>query len=122
MPIDPQRADLKPLTPLRRITKAEAVLRDGFYWVVFEFDDGSKWKAPAGSKLQALFQTRNRIGDVVLLDGTPWLRPNAKRRPARNGPRFTQAPLASHLDPSHGPSDAEAALRKLLAILDDQKQ
>ena len=32
-----------------------------------------------------------------------------------------QAVLASHLDPSHGPSDAEAALRKLLAILDDQK-
>ena len=34
-----------------------------------------------------------------------------------------QVVLASHLDPSHGPSDADAdaALRKLLAILDDQK-
>ena len=32
-----------------------------------------------------------------------------------------QAVLASHLDPSRGPSDAEATLRKLLAILDDQK-
>jgi len=32
-----------------------------------------------------------------------------------------QAVLASYLDPSRGPSDAEATLRKLLAILDDQE-
>jgi len=32
-----------------------------------------------------------------------------------------QAVLASYLDRSRGPSDAEATLRKLLAILDDQE-
>jgi len=32
-----------------------------------------------------------------------------------------QAVRASRLDPPHGNFDAEAALRKLLAILDDQK-
>jgi len=32
-----------------------------------------------------------------------------------------QAVLASYLDPSRGPSDPEATLHKLLAILDDQK-
>jgi hypothetical protein len=67
--------------PLRTITKAAVFLRDGFYWVAFEFDDGSKWSAPTESKLQAEFQTRDRIGDVVVLDGTPWLSP--RQRPAK---------------------------------------
>jgi hypothetical protein len=60
--------------PLRTITKAQVVLRSGFYWQAFEFDDGSKWEARAASKLEADFQTRDRIGDVVLLSGSPLLR------------------------------------------------
>jgi hypothetical protein len=68
--------------PLRIITKAEVLLHEGYYWVAFEFEDGSKWSAPAESKLQAESQTRNRIGDVVLLGGSPWVRSGSKH-PAR---------------------------------------
>jgi hypothetical protein len=68
--------------PVRIITKAEVVLRDGYYWAAFEFDDGSRWSEPSTSKLQAEFETRDRIGDAVLLGGSPLLRPGSKH-PAR---------------------------------------
>jgi len=67
-----------PPAPLRMITKAEVLLRDGYYWVVFQFDDGSKWEEPSTSKLQAEFETRDRIGDAVLFGGSPLLRPPGK--------------------------------------------
>src|SRR5204862_3902338 len=71
-----------PPMPVRRITKAQVLIRAGYYWVAFEFDDGSKWEEPSTSKLQAEFETRDRVGDTVLLSGSPLLRPGHKH-PAR---------------------------------------
>jgi hypothetical protein len=73
--MSPGSGNPSPPAPLRTITKAEVLLRKGYYWIAFEFDDGSTWATPAASKLHAEFETRDRIGDTVLLGGSPLSRP-----------------------------------------------
>jgi hypothetical protein len=66
----------------RKITSAYVLSRPDGYWVGFEFDNGTTHAERAASKEQAEFDTRDRVGDDVPLNGSPLLRPGNKH-PAR---------------------------------------
>ena len=64
--------------PTHKITAAYVLSRPDGYWMGFEFDDDTTYAERAASKEQAEFDTRDRIGDDVSVNGSPLLRPGSK--------------------------------------------